>query len=162
MPSKNNKKITAKRQLDFVPPSGAKRPATRASKTAAAPPSSPGKRAKPSSVVVTPEQKKQADQVRGYVPSYIHRELDYERRGEKKVLSKATLQAFALLEEHYDIPTDLEQTRRFGPWSGSSYEERALAAYQAGQLKPKEGANLDICVACGALGHRRTTCPSLI
>jgi hypothetical protein len=105
-----------------------------------------------------------------YVPLYIHRNLNYQRRG-RASLSAALRATFALVERHYRLPSDLETNRAYGPLSGTCYEERAVEAYGLGLLQPKEGAAdaggeggtaVAICSHCAVLGHIRDDCPDLI
>mmetsp|Transcript_33265 Transcript_33265/g.105190 ORF Transcript_33265/g.105190 Transcript_33265/m.105190 type:complete len:177 (-) Transcript_33265:890-1420(-) len=97
-----------------------------------------------------------------YVPVHLYNHLEYSRRGEKN-LPENEARAFSLVEDHYNIPKNIEKDARFGPLSGLSFEERALAAYAQGALDPKDGANaVKICLECGTLGHLRRRCPTLI
>ena len=98
-----------------------------------------------------------------YVPTYLHKNLEYQRQGQKRGLPKSKIDAFGLVLEHFRIPEDLEQAQsKYGPLSGSSYEERVLQAYSLGKLKPKtDGVMMMICTACANVGHERDECPSL-
>lgn len=109
----------------------------------------PRKKAK----IVTPEEKKKDE----YVPKYLHKNVEYQRAATKD-LPERTRKAFAVLVRYCELPEDLEQSRRYGPLSGSSYEERALAAYGLGYLD----TDVDICTACGSEGHRKSSCPELV
>jgi hypothetical protein len=40
-------------------------------------------------------------------------------------------------KERFHLPPDLEASHTYGPLSGRSYEERALAAYRHGLLQAK-------------------------
>lgn len=108
-----------------------------------------------------------------YVPRYIHKNLNYQGRG--LASTSATLRTtFALVEQHYRLPSDLETNRVYGPLSGTCYEERAVEAYNLGLLEPREGASggneatatssatVSICCHCAVLGHKRDDCPDLI
>ena len=103
-----------------------------------------------------------------YVPTYIHKNVGYARFGTAlDRLSDGQKLAFAFVADKYHIPADFETNRKFGPLSGSSYEERVLAAYATDGLAPSEGADLDvirkgICTFCGELGHKKKLCPELL
>ena len=103
-----------------------------------------------------------------YVPTYIHKNVGYARFGTAlDRLSDGQKLAFAFVADKYHIPADFETNRKFGPLSGSSYEERVLAAYATDGLAPSEGADLDvirkgICTFCGELGHKKKSCPELL
>jgi hypothetical protein len=98
-----------------------------------------------------------------YVPSYIHKNVDYKRKG-KADLSDETLEAYELVEKHFHIPDGFENSRNYGPLSGTSFEERVISAYSLGLLEPKtkESANVAICSVCAVEGHLRSDCPKLI
>lgn len=102
-----------------------------------------------------------------YVPRYIHKNLSYRRRGESDHLSDVQLECFRRILDHYLIPEDLERNRtRYGPLSGSTYEELVIEQYGLGRLRARDatepGRRVMICTACAATGHKRTTCPTLI
>jgi hypothetical protein len=109
------------------------------------------------------DERKAAAAVSEYVPKYIHKNVDYRRKGQAK-LSPSTLQVFQLVEEHFAIPKDIEQNRSYGPLSGSSYEERVVRAYALGKLTPKDPTDADvaICTSCSTVGHKRDDCPDLL
>ncbi|KAG7340144.1 hypothetical protein IV203_006548 [Nitzschia inconspicua] len=109
-----------------------------------------------------------------YVPSYIHQNLSYQRRG-KAQLSSTMKQTFALVEEHYVIPNDFETNMKYGPLSGTCFEERVIDAYNDGLLQCKSSkpeihtqtkttttAIVDICSHCAVTGHKRIDCPELV
>jgi hypothetical protein len=133
--------------------------------------SSPGAKKKKTAVVTplaveTPLDERKAAAAAAeseYVPKYIHKNVDYRRKGQAK-LSPSTLQVFQLVEEHFDIPKDIEQNRSYGPLSGTSYEERVIRAYTLGKLTPKDSADADIaiCTSCATVGHTRDDCPDLL
>lgn len=97
-----------------------------------------------------------------YIPTYIHKNVSYQRKGQAS-LSDKVIQTFQLVCSHYDIPEDLETNRIYGPLSGISYEERAIAAYNLSLLKPKNGeeVGVEICSRCVTVGHKRSDCPLL-
>ncbi|KAG7364023.1 hypothetical protein IV203_037225 [Nitzschia inconspicua] len=110
-----------------------------------------------------------------YVPTYIHQNLSYQRRG-KAQLSSTMKQTFALVEEHYVIPNDFETNMKYGPLSGTCFEERVVDAYNDGLLQYKSSkpethtqtttataaTTVDICSHCAAMGHKRIDCPELV
>ena len=118
------------------------------------------------SVLVTPEKvgDEEQEKEKEYVPTYIHKNLNYKRRGMAS-LDENLERTFDLVEEHYVIPSDFENNRSYGPLSGTCFEQRAVDAYEKGLLVPirssKEGDVL-ICVYCAQLGHRQDDCPQLI
>jgi hypothetical protein len=133
------------------------------------------------SVLVTPEKKEdeekgedQQQQQQQHVPIYIHKNLNYQRRGQA-FLNETLKRVFDLVEEHYVIPSDFESNRSYGPLSGTCFEERVVNAYDRGLLLPNHenrhqqlsndegcGSVLVICTHCAALGHRQEDCPDLI
>ena len=163
------KKSSAKRRLDFEATSGQNRSRQSAkvastSNVPATKPitsllSSPAKRARPSKAIVTPDVAKH-EREDEYVPKYIHKNVEYQRRG-RKSLPSTKLAAFDQIMQHYVIPKDLEQSRKYGPLSGSSYEELVLQAYTLDKLEPME-AQVEICTECAKIGHKRYECPKLI
>jgi len=99
-----------------------------------------------------------------YVPKYIHQNVNYSRRGEA-ALPEMTLKVFRMVCDNFVVPEDLEQQRRYGPLSGTSYEERVIQEYSLGRLAPKSKKNetaTAICTVCATTGHKRSECPSLI
>lgn len=121
--------------------------------------------------VVTPakedEEKRLVKQKKqdGYVPTYIHKNLSYQREG-KTSLSEVTRKVFDLVKEYFVIPDDFEQSRVYGPLSGICFEERVIREYNLGTLNAKkegsEGLAFIICSNCAAEGHKRVECPDLI
>lgn len=98
-----------------------------------------------------------------YVPTYIHKNLEYHRKGEASdALPSKTLKIFQLITDHYAIPRDLEQSRSYGPLSGSTYEERVISAYRLGKLKTSNTPAKIICTGCAEIGHERDECPTLL
>ena len=105
-----------------------------------------------------------------YVPSYIHKNVEYVRKGQIVNVSPIKSKVLQWIEDNCEIPNDFEQNRKFGPLSGSSYADRAITAYRLGFLKLIEGSDhgIDmkndrvICTACADLGHIAETCPTLL
>lgn len=161
MPPK--KKASAKRRLDFESVSAKRKkssslPPTEIPKVSPSVPSSPLKRSRPSTkVVVTPDVSTEKE----FVPTYLHKNLEYERVGRKEKLTQVQVDAYRLILTHYEIPKDLEQSRSYGPLSGSSYEELVIQAYSLDKLKPLK-KKVDICTACAGTGHVRDECPTLV
>ncbi|GKY96177.1 hypothetical protein MPSEU_000577500 [Mayamaea pseudoterrestris] len=137
------------------------------------------KKQKNSAVAVTPEEQEaavkkreqEATAISKYVPKYIHANVSYKTKGTSK-LDLNTIKVYEWIEDHYEIPVDLEQRRSCGPLSGSSYEERVIQQYELGKLKikdikeeidyAKEEQHAVICTCCAETGHKRNDCPSLI
>jgi len=107
-------------------------------------------------------KRRKVAQQQEYVPTYIHKNVEYQRKGETK--DEMQVAAFKLVEKHFDIPDDFENNRKYGPLSGVSFEERAISAYSLGLLEPKteDSANVKICSACAQEGHKRSACPQLL
>jgi hypothetical protein len=110
-----------------------------------------------------PTKRARAEKKDEYVPSYLHKNVDYKLKGEAD-LSDETLATYELVEKHFCIPAGFENTRKYGPLSGTSFEERVISAYSLGLLEPKtpESANVAICSVCAVEGHKRSACPKLI
>ncbi|VEU37524.1 unnamed protein product [Pseudo-nitzschia multistriata] len=118
--------------------------------------------------VVTPEKDSLDGETEddAHVPRYIHKNLGYKRRGDA-VLDPSVEAAFALVEEHCGIPPGFENDRKYGPLSGTCFEQRLLDAYDKGMVRPKIGpggntTGIEICTHCASLGHGRDECPVLI
>jgi len=116
---------------------------------------SPQRKSKKTATVVTPEAKEEE-----YVPKYIHKNVHYLRKNQGK-LPKHTRQTYDLVCEHYEIPTNFEQSHSYGPLSGTTYEERVVQEYVLGKLNAKDDA-VEICTCCATLGHMRDDCPTLV
>ena len=103
------------------------------------------------------------DEEKEYVPKYIHKNVTYLRKGEGDI-SDATKKTFDLVDKHFIIPKDLEQSRKYGPLSGTCFEERVISAYTLNLLEPrsKSSSSVAICSVCAVEGHRRNQCPTLI
>lgn len=95
-----------------------------------------------------------------YVPHYLYKNVQYKRKGEVD-LNTGARKAFHLIEENYIVPSNFESSRMYGPWSGSSYEERLINAYECNLLQPK-GQSIPFCCACGEIGHSRRICSTLL
>ena len=100
-----------------------------------------------------------------YYPDHIHYTLDYHHRGELP-LDQGTLKAYRFIRQHFLIPCDIESDPKFGAYSGSCFEERAIRAYSLGQLEPKKSnqseSSLLVCSYCGDVGHKRERCLKLL
>jgi hypothetical protein len=115
---------------------------------------------------VTPEDEEQAEirKLSKHVPKYLHKNVEYSRKGEAKI-SAPTIKAFKWICERYVIPNDFEQKREYGPLSGTTYEERVIDAYSVDKLERKESApdeETRVCTVCADVGHKRDDCPTLI
>jgi hypothetical protein len=95
-----------------------------------------------------------------YIPHYLYKNLQYRRKGEAD-LNTGARKAFNMIEENYLVPQNFESSRIYGPWSGSSYEERLINAYECNLLQPKV-RSIIFCCACGEVGHSRRLCSSLL
>ncbi len=116
--------------------------------------------AKKATVVVTPEKKEEPEtrEEPAHVPIYIHKNLNYQRRGQAS-LSDKRKRVFELVEEHCLIPPDFENNRKYGPLSGTCFEERAIDAYEKGLLNQ---SGVQICTYCATVGHEQDECEELI
>jgi hypothetical protein len=131
---------------------------------------SPQKEGRPTpSAIVTPaEEPKRSGSLKDapYIPTYIHRNVDYLGRNEASgSLSTMKAKIIQWILDHYDVPDDIEQNRAFGPLSGSSYEDRVIAAYSVGKLIRRSTVGDDcamMCTACAETGHVRDKCPKLV
>lgn len=129
--------------------------------------------------VVTPDNLETATKLKSlqtknsdYIPSYIHKNVEYVRKGQIMKLSPIQSKLLSWIDDHYEIPNDFEQNRKFGPLSGSSYVDRVITAYRLGSLKRIEGSDHDdrtthmnhsvICTVCADLGHVADACPTLL
>lgn len=163
-------KPTAKRRLAFDEPEKEPRPkkaATAVDPTTetTTPLSSPprtSRTTKRSPAAVTPEDTtrttaKQTSKS-AFVPKYIHKNLGYQTAGTAG-LAPAERTAYAKIVATHTIPADIER-----PKSGTCYEHCVLRAYHLGRLKVRgdTAENTRFCTACGATGHVRFDCPTLI
>jgi len=125
------------------------------------------KRMKPS--IVTPvdekkeDNKKEQQQEELFVPKYIHKNLSYVRKGQSE-LDPIKQRAYEQIIGSHIIPSDLEQSRTYGPLAGSCYEERVFQAYSLGKLTVQDEYHGEtrICTVCANKGHVRNECPTLI
>lgn len=77
---------------------------------------------------------------------------------------KTNLQrVFEFISERFELPSDLEDAvSKFGPHSGTTFEERAYVAFRHGKLSRKTARkNVDakICLDCLSNDHWREACP---
>lgn len=98
-----------------------------------------------------------------YHPDHIHAIIDYHQRG-KVTLTTGQKNAYRFIRDHFNIPRDIELDSKFGPWSGTCFEERILRAYTLDELLPKKEnlSSLKVCTYCGEEGHVRDGCIKLI
>ena len=99
-----------------------------------------------------------------FKPTHIHANLDYYRRGDL-ALNQETLKVYRFIRDNFHIPTHIEGSTKFGPLSGSCFEERVIRAYSLGELHPKDGRvkhDLLVCTYCGEEGHTRGECNELL
>ena len=120
---------------------------------------------KKEAALVTPEKRHKSvvEKKKEYVPTYIHKNVEYKRKGETD--DPILVATYQLVEKHFYIPDDFENNRAFGPKSGVSFEERVISAYSLGLLEPRSeeaSANVQICSACATEGHKRSSCPKLV
>jgi hypothetical protein len=118
------------------------------------------------SALVTPtptkRSRRQPEFKKEYVPTYIYKNIGYTRRGQLR-MDSSTTKVFQLIEQHYELPNDLETNRKYGPKSGLCYEEHAIRAYSLGLLVAKQDDSIiQICTACASEGHDRDCCPTLV
>ena len=97
-----------------------------------------------------------------YVQEHIHKNVEYTRRSAASFQSlPACMQlAFSSIEANFIIPEEFENSRKFGPLSGVSFEKRLIFVYLGGLLaiNGEEGDETIICVCCGRLGHVKKEC----
>ena len=100
-----------------------------------------------------------------YEPGHIHSTLDYAHRGET-ALDQGALNAYRFIRNHFLIPCDIEANSKFGPHSGTSFEQRVIRAYTLGLLETKDESisedSLLVCSYCGDEGHKRDECTELL
>jgi hypothetical protein len=110
-----------------------------------------------------------------YIPEYIHKNVDYVRKGEVLKLSPIQSRVLQWIHDNFDVPNDFEQNRKYGPLSGSSYPDRVITAYRLGSLERIKRTDDDdnddkigskkhsvICTVCADLGHIADACPTLL
>ena len=123
---------------------------------------------------------------------HLHASLDYLHRGRSKSSSAGnnncnddnaailltttpTMKAYRFIRKHYLIPNTIETDYKFGPHSGSTFEDRVIRAYTLNQLIPRHGKKkqqdnsssssstlLLVCSYCGNEGHNRNNCVQLL
>ena len=73
-----------------------------------------------------------------HIQTAIHAAVDFRREGESaKTEESSLLEVYTFLKAECSLPTDLQNnTQKYGPLSGVSYEERAISAYVHGLLSP--------------------------
>ncbi|GMI14121.1 hypothetical protein TrLO_g5398 [Triparma laevis f. longispina] len=99
-----------------------------------------------------------------HVPTYIHANIGYSVETSSSILSLSIpkRKVFTLIRSTHELPLDFE-TRKYGPKSGQSFEQRVLGCYDIGMLEDfRIGEKFDACVECGGKGHRRVECPTLL
>jgi len=100
-------------------------------------------------------------------PERTYSNIDYRHRGELP-LDEPTMKAYRFVRNHFLIPRDIESDPKFGPHSGTCFEERVIRAYSLGMLTLKkssdrgDGASLLVCTYCGEEGHNRDECLELL
>lgn len=115
--------------------------------------------------VITPEKKEEEKvetekpKEQAFVPIYIHKNLNYQRKGQASLNPKRQ-RVFDLVKDHCVIPDDFETNRRYGPLSGTCFEERAIDAYEKRLLKTT--SIVEICTYCAKVGHEQDECPDLV
>lgn len=112
----------------------------------------------------------------GFIQKAIHKTLFYESKEEEAIVSsyipsiKSTffknenkVKTLKYIEKHFNIPSDFEVNRKFGPKSGSCYEERVLGAYLNDLLETKdEKEPIKMCYSCAKYGHFPLYCPNFV
>ncbi len=100
-------------------------------------------------------------------PERTYSNIDYRHRGEIP-LDEPTTKAYRFVRNHFLVPKDIESDPKFGPHSGTCFEERVIRAYSLGMLTPKrrggrgDNAGLLVCTYCGEEGHKRDGCLELV
>lgn len=117
------------------------------------------------------DDSKNIDDDTAYIPSYIHKNVEYIRKGELSKLSPIESKLLQYITKHYVIPHDFESNRIYGPLSGTTYMHRLTMAYRLGSLQPKQQGPTTtendvllsvICTTCAALGHTADECPTTV
>jgi hypothetical protein len=122
----------------------------------------PDKKVSTAAFVTPPPKQVSSKKKEEYVPHYIHKNVEYHREGEAE-LPAIRKKLFEIVTQHYVVPDNFEQNRRYGPLSGTCYEERVIQAYALNNLDavdPEEQTK--ICTECAEIGHKRSDCPALI
>ena len=97
------------------------------------------------------------------VQVFLHKLLKYKRRGDAQ-LTDVQRTVMAFIERNFTVPEDFERSHKFGPLSGTCFEERLITAYANDQLEPRLAAaditKLRMCTCCAKRGHAQTDCPA--
>lgn len=123
---------------------------------------SPAPSKKSKVAAVTPEGS--GENLSKFVPTYLHKNVEYYREGASK-LPITTIEVFNWICDRYEIPSDFEKQRSFGPLSGTTFELRVIEEYTLNKLNRKENApdaETMICSSCAQPGHVRDDCPLMI
>ncbi|GMI23767.1 hypothetical protein TrCOL_g8648 [Triparma columacea] len=96
-----------------------------------------------------------------YIPLSIYKNISYTPRSPTThlLLSPPRRVALAKVLEKCSIPADFE-TRKYGPLSGTNWEERVLTCYDNGMIGGEKKEL--ICTECGEIGHKKKHCVKLI
>lgn len=109
------------------------------------------------------ETEKPRKRVRSEYQPALHAVVLYDGEG-KRTLDPVVDKLYEFVKECCIIPVDIETTR-FGPLSGTCFEERVVTAYFRGKLKAKRGkdsvAATKICRTCATKGHEADDCTTL-
>eukprot|EP00937_MAST-01D_sp_MAST-1D-sp2_P001621 g1621.t1 len=99
---------------------------------------------------------KQGEQV------FLHKLLQYKRKGDS-TLTPVMQKVFRFVARKCVVPDGFERSHKYGPLSGTCFEERLINAFLNEQLDLKDPsksfADVAICTCCGARGHLRRDCP---
>mmetsp|Transcript_8156 Transcript_8156/g.16466 ORF Transcript_8156/g.16466 Transcript_8156/m.16466 type:complete len:246 (+) Transcript_8156:60-797(+) len=106
-----------------------------------------------------------------YVPKAIYKNIGYRMRDNDSImeLSVGRRKALTHILSITTIPSDFE-TRKYGPLSGITWEDRVLTSYDSlligekdnsGNVRRKDEKEW-ICTECGIMGHRKKHCTKLI
>ncbi len=92
-------------------------------------------------------------------PSAMEALLGFKPAG-SAALTEAQLCVYQYVMLNYEVPEDIDRSRRFGPISGTSHEERVITAYSLGLLRLASGGSArTMCSACAEEGHWSMDCP---
>ena len=80
------------------------------------------------------------DKDENYVPRSIYKNVNYKAKGENKTVSPSLLLAAKQVEAHCTIPEHFNfGSSRYGPLSGSCYEERLVSNFLSGKIEIENG-----------------------